>query len=92
MRPAKSAIVCGGGIVGLCIAYYLAREGLAVTVIDRQAGPSHDHCALGSAGYVSPSHVVPLAASGMVWKGLKWMLDSRSPFHIRPCETPNGRP
>lgn len=84
MRPGRSAIVCGGGIVGLCTAYYLAREGLTVTVVDRQAGPAHDHCALGSAGYVSPSHVVPLAAPGMVWKGLKWMLDSRSPFHIRP--------
>lgn len=84
MRTAKSAIICGGGIVGLCTAYYLAREGLEVTVVDRSPGPSHDHCALGSAGYVSPSHVIPLAAPGMVWKGLKWMLDSRSPFYIQP--------
>lgn len=84
MRRSKSVIICGGGIVGLCSAYYLAREGLTVTVVERSAGPQHDHCALGSAGYVSPSHVVPLAAPGMVWKGLKWMLDSRSPFYIRP--------
>ncbi|MFZ5494760.1 MAG: FAD-dependent oxidoreductase [Verrucomicrobiota bacterium] len=84
MRRSKSVIVCGGGIVGLCSAYYLAREGLTVTVVERQAGPGHDHCALGSAGYVSPSHVIPLAAPGMVWKGLKWMLNPRSPFYIRP--------
>lgn len=84
MRRSQSVIVCGGGIVGLCTAYYLAREGLSVTVLERQSGPGHDHCALGSAGYVSPSHVIPLAAPGMVWKGLKWMLNSRSPFYIRP--------
>src|SRR6478609_9002738 len=84
MRTSKSVIVCGGGIVGLCTAYYLAREGFAVTVVERHAENAHDHCALGSAGYVSPSHVIPLAAPGMVWKGLKWMLNSRSPFYIQP--------
>lgn len=84
MRRSQTVLICGGGITGLCTAYYLAREGLAVTVVERQAGPGHDHCALGSAGYVSPSHVIPLAAPGMVWKGLKWMMDSRSPFYIRP--------
>lgn len=84
MRKSKSVIVCGGGIMGLCTAYYLAREGLTVTVVDRSGGPGHDHCALGSAGYVSPSHVIPIAAPGMVWKGLKWMLNSRSPFYIQP--------
>ena len=84
MRTSKSVLVCGGGIVGLCTAYYLAREGYAVTVVERHAENAHDHCALGSAGYVSPSHVIPLAAPGMVWKGVKWMLNSRSPFYIQP--------
>ncbi|AOS45428.1 D-amino acid dehydrogenase small subunit [Lacunisphaera limnophila] len=84
MRRSKSVIICGGGIVGLCTAYYLARDGHAVTVIERRSQADHDHCALGSAGYVSPSHVIPLAAPGMVWKGLKWMLNSRSPFYIQP--------
>jgi D-amino-acid dehydrogenase len=84
MRNSKSVIVCGGGIMGLCTAYYLAREGLGVTVVERQAEADHDHCATGSSGYVSPSHVIPLAAPGMVWKGLKWMLNSRSPFYIQP--------
>jgi len=83
MRESKSVIVCGGGVVGLCCAYYLAREGRAVTVLERN-GEVRDHCALGSAGYVSPSHVIPLAAPGVVWQGLKWMLNSRSPFYIKP--------
>lgn len=83
MATSKSVVICGGGIVGLSCAYYLARDGWAVTVVERNAEGA-DSCAQGSAGYVSPSHVIPLAAPGMVWKGLKWMTSSRSPFYIKP--------
>lgn len=83
MRQSKSVIICGGGIVGLSTAYYLAREGFRVTLVERNAEGA-DSCAHGSAGYISPSHVVPLAAPGMVLNGLKWMLSSRSPFYIQP--------
>jgi D-amino-acid dehydrogenase len=83
MLSSKSVLICGGGIVGLSCAYYLARDGWAVTVVERHAEGT-DSCAQGSAGYISPSHVIPLAAPGMVWKGLKWMLSSRSPFYIKP--------
>lgn len=83
MTKSKSVLICGGGIVGLCTAHYLAREGFAVTVIERNAEGA-DSCAHGSAGYVSPSHVEPVAAPGMVWQGLKWMMSSRSPFYIKP--------
>jgi D-amino-acid dehydrogenase len=83
MRQNRSVIICGGGIIGLSCAYYLAREGWRVTVVERQSEGA-DSCAHGSAGYISPSHVIPLAAPGMVWKGLKWMLSSRSPFYIKP--------
>ena len=83
MRQSKSVIICGGGIVGLCSAYYLAREGYNVTLVERN-GADRDHCALGSAGYISPSHVIPLASPGMVLQGLKWMTNSRSPFYIKP--------
>src|SRR5215471_4527324 len=83
MGNSRTVIVGGGGIVGLCSAYYLSREGFAVTVIECN-GEGADSCAYGSAGYVSPSHVVPVSAPGMVWQGLKWMLSSRSPFYIKP--------
>ncbi len=83
MSTSRSVIVCGGGIVGLCTAHYLAKSGFAVTVIERNAEGA-DSCAHGSAGYVSPSHVEPISAPGMVWQGLKWMTSSRSPFYIKP--------
>ena len=83
MSRQKHVIVCGGGIVGLCCAHYLARDGQRVTLLERD-GADHDSCAGGSAGYISPSHVIPLAAPGMVALGLKWMLSSRSPFYIKP--------
>jgi D-amino-acid dehydrogenase len=83
MRQSKSVLICGGGVIGLSCAYYLAREGWRVTVVERNAAGA-DSCAHGSAGYISPSHVIPLAAPGMVWKGLKWMTSSRSPFYIKP--------
>lgn len=83
MNNSRSVIVVGGGIVGLCTAHYLVREGFAVTVIERNADGA-DTCAHGSAGYVSPSHIAPISAPGMVWQGLKWMLSSRSPFYVKP--------
>ena len=83
MSDSRSVIVCGAGVVGLCTAHYLAREGFAVTVIERNAEGA-DSCAHGSAGYVSPSHIAPISAPGMVWQGLKWMASSRSPFYIKP--------
>ena len=83
MSEQKHVVVCGGGIVGLCCAHFLARDGHRVTLLERD-GEDHDTCAGGSAGYISPSHVIPLAAPGMVALGLKWMLSSRSPFFIKP--------
>ena len=75
-------VVIGGGVIGVSSAYYLAREGSEVTLVDRGevcAGSSY-----GNAGLIVPSHVTPLAAPGVWWQGLKWMLNSESPFYIKP--------
>ena len=78
----KKVVVIGGGIVGLCSAYYLSQEGHEVTIVDKGAlnsGASHVN-----AGYLTPSHIIPMAAPGMAFKGFKWMFKPSSPFYIKP--------
>jgi D-amino-acid dehydrogenase len=78
----SKVIVAGGGVIGLCTAYYLYKGGHEVEVIDR--GSIQQGTSFGNAGYISPSHFIPLASPGIVAKGLQWMLSSSSPFYIKP--------
>jgi D-amino-acid dehydrogenase len=80
---AKEIVIIGAGVVGLCTAHYAAARGHRVTVLERGT-PEDRSCAFGSAGFVVPSHVVPLAAPGMIARGLRWMWRRDSPFHIKP--------
>src|SRR5260221_12861915 len=79
----KSILIIGGGVIGLSTAYYAALRGHRVTILER-GEEHHDGCSRGNAGMIVPSHVVPLAAPGMIGMGLKMMLSSESPFYIRP--------
>ncbi len=83
MSATQHVVVCGAGIIGLSCAYYLRQRGHDVTVIDRNA-EDRDGCSFGNAGMIVPSHFIPLAAPGMTKLALKWMLDGKSPFYIRP--------
>ncbi len=83
MSRAKHILVVGGGVIGLCTAYYAMKRGHRVTILER-GNPEHDSCSLGNAGMVVPSHFVPLAAPGAVALGLKWMWNPASPFYIKP--------
>jgi len=74
--------IIGGGVIGLCSAYYLQQAGHQVTVIDQ--GDFATGCSFGNAGMVVPSHFIPLASPGVIAKGLKWMFQSSSPFFIKP--------
>jgi D-amino-acid dehydrogenase len=76
-------IVVGGGLIGFSSAYHLLRRGMRVTVIERGTEEAAS-CSTGNAGMVVPSHFVPLAAPGMIWKGIRWMFNPESPFAIRP--------
>jgi len=78
----KHCLIIGGGVIGLCSAYYLVQEGHKVTVVDQSSmdyGASYIN-----AGYLTPSHIIPLAAPGVVKQGLKWMFNPASPLYIKP--------
>ena len=75
-------IIVGGGVIGLCCAYYLQKQGYEIKIIDK--GDITQGTSFGNAGYISPSHFIPLASPGIVAKGLSWMLSSSSPFYIKP--------
>ncbi|MBS1683027.1 MAG: FAD-dependent oxidoreductase [Bacteroidetes bacterium] len=74
--------IIGGGIIGLSSAYYLQKSGHEVTVIDQS--DLTNGCSYGNAGMIVPSHFIPLAAPGMIAKGIRWMFDSSSPFYVKP--------
>jgi D-amino-acid dehydrogenase len=81
VTPGK-AIIVGGGVIGAACAHYLVKHGWQVEIIEKGAfgkGCSHGNC-----GFVCPSHVLPLAEPGAVWRTLKAMFKKDSPFYIKP--------
>ena len=83
----KKVVIIGGGVVGLCSAYYLAKEGHQVTILD--ASDMEDGCSYGNAGMIVPSHLIPMAQPGMIAQGMRWMFNAKSPFYVRPRFSPS---
>ena len=81
-------IVLGGGVIGVTMAYYAAKEGHEVTVIDRQPGPALE-TSYANAGEVSPGYASPWAAPGVPFKAVKWLLMKHGPLVIRPRLDPS---
>ncbi|MGY6559011.1 MAG: NAD(P)/FAD-dependent oxidoreductase [Nitritalea sp.] len=81
-NSAAPILIIGGGIIGLYTAYYLHQMGREVILLDRNSSP--ESTSTGNAGMVVPSHIVPLAAPGMIEKGIRWMFSPKSPFYIHP--------
>ena len=78
----KKVVIIGGGIMGVCSAYFLNKEGHDVTIIDKSNFSSG--ASFVNAGYITPSHIISLAAPGIITKGLKWMFNPASPFYVKP--------
>jgi len=75
-------LIIGGGSIGLNCAYYLLRSGRKVTIVD--AKDVAKGSSAGNAGHIVPSHIIPLAAPGIVPTAFKWMLDPKnSPFGMK---------
>ena len=80
-------LVLGGGVIGVASAYYLAKAGHEVEVVDRQSGPALE-TSFGNAGEVSPGYSSPWAGPGVPIKAIKWMLMAHSPLVIWPLLDP----
>lgn len=76
-------VVLGAGVIGVTSAWYLARAGHEVTVIDRQPAPALE-TSFANAGEISPGYASPWAAPGVPVKALKWMFQEHAPLIIQP--------
>lgn len=77
-----SVMIIGGGVIGVCSAYYLAQHGVPVTLLEKDqinAGSTY-----GNAGLIIPNDSLPIPAPGALTQGIRWLLDSASPFYIKP--------
>ena len=79
---AMKVIVLGAGVIGATTAYYLARAGAKVTVIDRQPSAANE-TSFANAGQISPGYSTPWAAPGIPLKAIKWMFQRHAPLAIR---------
>ncbi|WP_027349046.1 D-amino acid dehydrogenase [Halotalea alkalilenta] len=80
-------LVLGSGVIGVTSAYYLAREGHQVTVVDRQPGPALE-TSFGNAGQASFAMSSPWGAPGIPAKAAKWLLQRHAPLKIQPSLDP----
>jgi D-amino-acid dehydrogenase len=80
-------LILGSGVIGTSVAYYLARAGHDVTVLERQPAPALE-TSFGNAGEVSPGYSAPWAGPGVPLKAVKWMLMRHSPLVIKPMLDP----
>jgi D-amino-acid dehydrogenase len=80
-------LVLGGGVIGVSTAWYLAKDGHEVELVDRQSGPALE-TSFANAGEVSPGYSAPWAGPGVPIKAIKWMLMQHSPLVIWPLLDP----
>ncbi|QGZ42477.1 D-amino-acid dehydrogenase [Pseudoduganella flava] len=74
-------VILGSGVIGVTTAYYLAKAGHEVTVLDRQSGPALE-TSFANAGQISPGYASPWAAPGIPLKAMKWMVQRHAPLAI----------
>ena len=76
-------LVLGGGVVGVTTAYFCARAGHEVELVDRQPASGME-TSFANAGQVSPGYSAPWAGPGVPLKALKWLAMRHRPFVVRP--------
>src|SRR5579859_4865466 len=81
-------VILGAGVIGVTSAYYLAKAGHEVTVLERQNGSALE-TSFANAGEISPGYASPWAGPGMPLKAIKWLLMKHGPLVLRPRLDPD---
>ena len=76
-------LVLGSGVIGVTTAWYLAKAGAEVVVVDRQSAPAAE-TSFANAGQISPGYSTPWAAPGIPLKAIKWIFQKHAPLAVRP--------
>jgi len=79
-------LILGAGVVGVTSAWYLARAGHEVVVLDRQPAVALE-TSFGNAGQISPGYASPWAGPGVPAKAIKWLLQKHPPLSLQPDGT-----
>ena len=82
MDPPGKVIVVGAGIVGVCCASYLQRQGHDVALIER--GAPGEGCSLGNSGGFGVGLAAPIATPGLILRLPRLLLDPRQPLSVAP--------
>ncbi|GGC46046.1 D-amino acid dehydrogenase [Chelatococcus reniformis] len=82
-------VILGAGVIGVTSAYYLAKAGHQVVVLDRQTGPGLE-TSFANAGEISPGYASPWAAPGIPLKALRWLFMKHAPLIVRPTVDPTA--
>jgi D-amino-acid dehydrogenase len=85
-------VVIGGGIAGLCCAYYLRRRGVDVTIVERDRVGSRTASSWGNGGWIAPAQAGPLPEPGLTVYGLRALVRADSALYVRPSYLPRLAP
>ena len=83
-------VIIGGGVVGVCCALQLQRDGRAVTIVERN--PPGEGTAWASCGLIAVSEIVPLSRPGILRQVPGWLFDPTGPLWLRPASVPGLLP
>jgi D-amino-acid dehydrogenase len=86
------AVVVGGGISGLCCAYYLRQRDVDVTIVDRARIGARTASSWGNGGWIAPAQAGPLPEPGLTIYGLRALLRADSALYFRPGYLPQLTP
>src|SRR5512141_576852 len=83
-------VLLGTGIIGVCTAAWLQRDGHHITFVSPL--PPGEGCSFGNSGSLSPSACLPVGMPGM-WKNVPgWLVDPEGPLRVHPFYLPRVAP